>query len=130
MKNKIYKLLSIIVALAVVLSCCVIGFTVSAADEVKATYYLSSNSTAETCDGSVDAPFKTVEEALIYAVKSVKLPYAHSTATAALRLTRIGRARSRDFTSSARRQARLVSTDRAALRSTPRRSVRSAPQSI
>ncbi|MBR4099706.1 MAG: hypothetical protein IKK55_01810 [Clostridia bacterium] len=68
MKNKIYKLLSIIVAFAVALSCCVIGLTTSA-NEAKATYYLSANSTATERDGTTNAPFKTLEEALKYAVE-------------------------------------------------------------
>ncbi len=72
MKNKICKLLSIMLAIAVTLSCCVIGLTTLATDEVKATYYLSANSNAQTRDGTTNAPFKTVEEALIYAVKAAE----------------------------------------------------------
>ena len=71
MKNKIYKLLSIIVALAVVLSCCVIGFTASAADEVKATYYLdgsSANSGDDTAAGTEAAPLKTLNGAINKAI--------------------------------------------------------------
>ena len=51
MKNKIYKLLSIVLAIMVVFSCCSVAFTAFAEETITATYYVSETGSDETGDG-------------------------------------------------------------------------------
>ncbi len=64
MKPKIYKALSILLALAILVSTCVCAIGTVAAKEV--TYYVSA-AAGETKDGTNDYPFLTVCEAIEYA---------------------------------------------------------------
>ena len=65
MKNKIYKLLSIVLAIMVVFSCCSVALTAFAEETVSAEYYVSvPNGNDETGDGTSAAPFATISAAL------------------------------------------------------------------
>ena len=65
MKTKIYKLLSIMLTLAVILSTCLCAVGTTAAQEV--TYYLSVDG-SDTNTGSTAAPLKTLAGALTKAL--------------------------------------------------------------
>lgn len=65
MKNKIYKLLSIVLAIMVIFSCCSVAFTAFAEEIVSAEYYVSVvNGSNDTGDGTPAAPFATISAAI------------------------------------------------------------------
>ena len=67
MKNKIYKLLSIVLAVMMVFSCCSVAFTAFAEEVITATYYISATGSDETGIGAIDAPFLSVGAAITQA---------------------------------------------------------------
>ena len=67
MKNKIYKILSITLAICLLLSCCAISLTASAQNTAP-TYYISAVTGDNSYDGSEKAPLKTIGGALTKAV--------------------------------------------------------------
>ena len=68
MKKKIFEVLSVILVMAVVLSCCTMAFTASAGTEAQYVYYIDGKNGANTNAGSENAPFKTLGGALTKAV--------------------------------------------------------------
>lgn len=75
MKNKIFKCLCAVMAIAIILSCCSVNFVTYANTEIsyndsikEICYYISANASLNG-DGSETSPFKTVGEALENAVK-------------------------------------------------------------
>ncbi len=67
MKNKIYKLLSIVLAVMIMFSCCSVAFTAFAEEDIVATYYISATGSDETGTGAIDAPFLSVGAAITQA---------------------------------------------------------------
>ncbi len=77
MKNKIYKLLSIMLALSLIFSCCAISFSASAeATQIKATYYLDAVNGNDEYDGlTKTTAFKTFAGAITKAVAAANDSY-------------------------------------------------------
>ncbi|MBE6776612.1 MAG: hypothetical protein E7542_00660, partial [Ruminococcaceae bacterium] len=64
MKNKIYKLLSIVLSVMIVFSCCSVAITAYAEETTMHEYYISATGSDTEGDGSVDYPFLTVEKVI------------------------------------------------------------------
>lgn len=71
MKNKIYKLLSIVLSIMIVFSCCTVAFTAFAEEvaeeDIIATYYISATGSDETGTGEQATPFLSVGKAITQA---------------------------------------------------------------
>ena len=65
MKNKIYKLLSIVLTVMLVFSCCAVAFTAVAEEEAEpVVYYIDANGSDTEGDGTAEKPYLSVKEAL------------------------------------------------------------------